>query len=359
MITLLMDNKAFSAALFKWSMRHWREMPWRGCGDPYAIWLSEIILQQTRVSQGTRYWYRFMHAFPTVDRLAAASEDQVLKLWQGLGYYSRARNLHAAAQQIVQRGSFPDTYEEIRQLKGVGDYTAAAIASMAFNLPCAAVDGNVYRILARVFGIYTPINSTQGKQEFQQLADHLCPTDEAGHWNQAMMDFGSLQCTPKNPHCADCPFSEMCEALRTGDIASLPVKDAKIKNRDRYFTYYYITRGEDVLFHRRETNDIWRSLWEPVLIEEAAGPNVDPALLTKHVLTHQTIYARMIHIDATRIPTREPLPYGLPPIDRLLDQYHWASAEERAGYAIPRLVEKLLTAMPGESRDHQRKRTKH
>ncbi len=353
-----MDNKAFSATLFEWSKRHWREMPWRGCGDAYAIWLSEIILQQTRVSQGTKYWHSFMRAFPTVNHLAKASEDQVLKLWQGLGYYSRARNLHAAAQQIVQRGAFPNTYEEIRQLKGVGQYTAAAIASMAFNLPCAAVDGNVYRILARIFGIYTPINSTLGKKEFQLLANNLLAPSDAGHWNQAMMDFGALQCTPKSPKCGSCPFAEICQAFRTNAISELPVKDAKIKHRDRHFTYYYITRGDDVLYHRRNTCDIWNSLWEPVLVEEAYSTTIDPTPEIKHVLTHQTIYGRMIHIDATEIAPNEPLPYGLPPINTLLENYHWATASERASYAIPRLVEKLLLTMPGENREHQGKRIK-
>lgn len=347
-----MDNKAFSAALFKWSMRHWREMPWRGCGDPYAIWLSEIILQQTRVSQGANYWYRFMHAFPTVNSLAKASQEQVLKLWQGLGYYSRARNLHAAARQIAQQGAFPNTYEEIRRLKGVGDYTAAAIASMAYNLPCAAVDGNVYRILARIFGIYTPINTTQGKKEFQLLANNLLAPDDAGHWNQAMMDFGSLQCTPKNPKCDSCPFAEICQAYRTNTISKLPVKDANIKHRDRHFTYYYITRGEDVLIHQRTDNDIWHSLWEPVLVEDAANEALNSIPEIKHVLTHQTIYGRMIHIDATNISPNEALPYGMPPINTLLEKYHWATAEERNHYAIPRLVEKLLATMPDESRDH-------
>lgn len=338
----IMDNKAFSAALFMWAHRHWRELPWRGCGDPYAIWLSEIILQQTRISQGTKYWLRFMHAYPTVADLAAASEDEVLKLWQGLGYYSRARNLHAAARQIVERGAFPDTYQEIRRLKGVGDYTAAAIASMAFGLPHAAVDGNVYRILARIFAISTPIDSTQGKHEFQQLADALCPTDEAGYWNQAMMDFGSLQCKPKGPGCGSCPFADMCEARRLGQTASFPVKEGRVKQRDRYFTYYYITRAHEVLFHRRGTDDIWRSLWEPVLVEGDAASLDNAGRVVKHVLTHQTIYAQLIRIDATRLTDHEPLPYGLPPIAQLLKEYRWATPDEREGYAMPRLMDKLL-----------------
>ena len=178
-----MDNTGFTSAILAWFAHNGRELPWRGIGDPYAIWLSEIILQQTRISQGTAYWHRFMSAYPTVESLAAATEDEVLKLWQGLGYYSRARNLHAAAKSIVAMGGFPDTYEKIRQLKGVGDYTAAAIASMAFGLPYAAVDGNVYRVLARYYAIDTPISTTKGKHQFQLLANQLCPPDEAGTWN--------------------------------------------------------------------------------------------------------------------------------------------------------------------------------
>ena len=242
----------------------------------------------------------------------------------------------------MERGAFPDTYEEIRRLKGVGDYTAAAIASMAFGLPHAAVDGNVYRILARIFAISTPIDSTQGKHEFQQLADALCPTDEAGYWNQAMMDFGALQCKPKGPACGSCPFADMCEARRLGQTASYPVKEGRMKHRDRYFTYYYITRAHEVLFHRRSTDDIWRSLWEPVLVEGDAASLDDAGRVVKHVLTHQTIYAQLIRIDATRLTDHEPLPYGLPPIAQLLKEYRWATPDEREGYAMPRLMDKLL-----------------
>jgi A/G-specific adenine glycosylase len=203
----------FAAILLKWFRENGRDLPWRGTKDPYAIWLSEIILQQTQVKQGWEYWERFMRRWPTVEALAAASEDEVLREWQGLGYYSRARNLHTAAQQIVARGGFPTTIEGIKQLKGVGDYTAAAIGSIAFGLPAAVVDGNVYRVLSRYYGIDTPINTTQGKKEFQALAQSLLPSLDregqgVGLYNQAIMDFGAIKCTPSSPNCQQCPLLE-------------------------------------------------------------------------------------------------------------------------------------------------------
>ncbi|MBR4517186.1 MAG: A/G-specific adenine glycosylase, partial [Bacteroidaceae bacterium] len=189
----------FTSTLLEWYRQNGRALPWRGTSDPYAIWLSEIILQQTRISQGRAYWELFMHRFPRIEDLAAADEDEVIRLWQGLGYYTRARNLLAAARQVVALGAFPRTLEGIRSLKGVGDYTAAAVASMAFGLPAAAVDGNVYRVLSRHFGIATPINTTAGKHEFTQLAQALLPPDAPSAFNQAMMDFGAVQCTPQSP----------------------------------------------------------------------------------------------------------------------------------------------------------------
>ena len=219
---------SFSAVIIHWFRENGRDLPWRETKDPYAIWLSEIILQQTRIAQGWEYWERFMKTYPKVEDLAAASEDDVLKLWQGLGYYSRARNLHTAARQIVELGHFPDTLEGIKALKGVGDYTAAAIGSFAFDIPAAVVDGNVYRVLSRYFGIDTPINSTQGKKEFAALAQSLLPASSAQQlsdtalspvaaYNQGMMDFGAIQCTPQSPKCLVCPLAETCEALRTGN----------------------------------------------------------------------------------------------------------------------------------------------
>ena len=226
------EINGFAQTLLKWFEAYGRELPWRETHDPYAIWLSEIILQQTQVKQGWDYWQRFMRRWPTVNDLAAASEDEVLREWQGLGYYSRARNLHYAARQIVALGHFPDTLEEIKQLKGVGDYTAAAIGSIAFGLPAAVVDGNVYRVLARHFGIATPINSTEGKKEFTALAQSLLPETSAGLYNQAIMDFGAIQCTPQSPKCVVCPLQESCEALRTGKVSTLPVKEKKLKIKE-------------------------------------------------------------------------------------------------------------------------------
>ena len=230
---------SFSAVIIRWFRENGRDLPWRETKDPYAIWLSEIILQQTRIAQGWEYWERFMKTYPKVEDLAAASEDDVLKLWQGLGYYSRARNLHTAAKQIVALGRFPDTLEGIKALKGVGDYTAAAIGSFAFDIPAAVVDGNVYRVLSRYFGIDTPINSTQGKKEFAALAQSLLPASDAASYNQGMMDFGAIQCTPQSPKCLVCPLAETCEALRTGRVEELPVKNKTLKVKMRHLSYIY------------------------------------------------------------------------------------------------------------------------
>ena len=320
-----MTNGSFQSAILRWYADNGRSLPWRETQDPYAIWLSEVILQQTRIAQGTDYWHRFMRRWPTVESLAAATEDEVLKEWQGLGYYSRARNLHAAARQTVVKGGFPHTYEGIRTLKGVGDYTAAAIASIAFGLPHAAVDGNVYRVLSRHFGIYTPINSTGGKKEFQQLADELLPRGKAAAWNQALMDFGALQCTPQSPRCLLCPLQESCYALRTGKIDGLPVKEKKLKRRERFFTYYLLRNNGRTAIRQRKAGDIWQGLWEPFLKEE---PFPKEEAEIKHVLTHQTIYARMMATEATD----NDLPEG----------YQWTDFSDIANYALPRLVEKLL-----------------
>ena len=230
----------FSAVLLQWFKENGRPLPWRQTDDAYAIWLSEVILQQTRIAQGTAYWERFMAQWPSVDDLAAATEDEVLKAWQGLGYYSRARNLHAAARQVVGKGGFPRTFKELKTLKGVGDYTAAAIASFAFGEPVAVVDGNVYRVLSRYFGIDTPIDSTQGKKEFQAMAQSLIPHGEPADYNQAIMDFGAIQCTPASPRCAACPLCETCIAFREHRTEGLPVKSKKVKQRERRFTYLYI-----------------------------------------------------------------------------------------------------------------------
>ena len=331
----------FAQTLLKWFETYGRELPWRETRDPYAIWLSEIILQQTQVKQGWDYWQRFMHRWPTVEDLAAATEDEVLREWQGLGYYSRARNLHYAAQQIVALGHFPNTLEEIKQLKGVGDYTAAAIGSIAFGLPAAVVDGNVYRVLARHFGIATPINSTEGKKEFAALAQSLMPEASAGLYNQAIMDFGAIQCTPQSPKCIVCPLQESCEALRTGKINTLPVKEKKLKIKERHLIYIYIRCQGETAIHRRGEGDIWQGLWEPFLMEDGRWKMDDGrrkmedgrwkmvAKRVKHVLTHQVLTADFYLWETE---TRPELP----------EDYIWIKEEDIDDYGIPRLVDKLL-----------------
>lgn len=244
-------------------------MPWKNEKDPYKIWLSEIILQQTRVEQGLKYYESFVENFPTVTDLAIADEDTVLRLWQGLGYYSRARNLHAAAKYIMQEfdGKFPETYTDILKLKGVGSYTAAAIASFAYNLPHAVVDGNVYRVLARYFGIDTPIDSTKGKKQFEQLATELLPSKQAGIYNQAIMDFGALVCKPQQPECDTCPLKNNCTSYQQSSVDHLPVKQGKISIKERFFHYLVIRNENEVLIQKRTGQDIWKNLYQFPMIE--------------------------------------------------------------------------------------------
>ena len=333
----------FAQTLLKWFETYGRELPWRETSDPYPIWLSEIILQQTQVKQGWNYWQRFMRRWPTVEDLAAATEDEVLREWQGLGYYSRARNLHYAARQIVERGHFPHTIEAIKQLKGVGDYTAAAIGSIAFGLPAAVVDGNVYRVLARHFGIETPINSTEGKKTFAALAQSLLPEASAGLYNQAIMDFGAIQCTPQSPICVVCPLQESCEALRTGKVGQLPVKEKKLKIKARHLIYIYIRCQGETAIHRRGEGDIWQGLWEPVLMEEGRRKMEEGrgkmeeglrcvAKGVKHVLTHQVLTADFYLWETDTKP-------------ELPEDYIWIKEEDIDNYGIPRLVDILLNKL--------------
>lgn len=338
----------FTLTLLDWYKDNGRELPWRNTRDPYAIWLSEIILQQTRVQQGWDYWERFIRRWPTVEALAAATEDEVLREWQGLGYYSRARNLHYAAQQIVAMGSFPTRYEEIRSLKGVGDYTAAAIGSMAFDLPTAVVDGNVYRVLARHFGIDTPINTTEGKKEFTLLAQELLPPTEAASYNQAIMDFGAIQCTPQAPDCQRCPLQESCIAFRNGRVSELPVKLQKLTVKERHLSYLYLRyrpeedrlqgkKGETAL-RRRGKGDIWQGLWEPVDMNEFSPP-ITPTLLkkgVKHVLTHRILFCDFYYLETSQKP-------------ELSEGYQWIPEEKLQQYALPRLMEILFKSLPEES----------
>lgn len=325
----------FANTIISWFQENGRALPWRETKDPYAIWLSEIILQQTRIAQGWEYWERFMAQYPKVEDLAAASEDDVLRLWQGLGYYSRARNLHAAAKQIVALGKFPDTLEDIKSLKGVGDYTAAAIGSFAFDIPAAVVDGNVYRVLSRYFGIDTPINSTQGKKEFAALAQSLIPASDAAAYNQGMMDFGAIQCTPQSPKCLLCPLAETCVALREGRVVELPVKLKTLKVQTRRLAYIYIRCNGEIAIHRRGEGDIWQGLWEPYNVSDlSALPTFDAPLVlkakdVKHVLTHRILLADFYLLETKKRPL-------------LPDDYIWIKESEISEYGIPRLIEILL-----------------
>ena len=320
---------SFTTTILQWFREYGRALPWRETKDAYAIWLSEIILQQTRIEQGRPYWERFMRRWPTVELLAAASEDEVLREWQGLGYYSRARNLHKAARQVVEMGGFPQTLEDIKRLKGVGDYTAAAIGSIAFGLPAAVVDGNVYRVLARHYGIATPINTTEGKREFTALAQELLPKNEASAYNQGIMDFGAMQCTPQSPQCMLCPLQETCVALREGRVNELPVKQKTLKVKERHLTYIYIRYNGMTALHRRGEGDIWQGLYEPWLVDEIPEGARLMRKDVKHVLTHRVIYADFWLWE----PDEQP---ALP------EDYSWIREEEWDDYGVPRLVEIML-----------------
>ncbi|MBQ8486867.1 MAG: A/G-specific adenine glycosylase [Prevotella sp.] len=325
---------SFPQTLLRWFRKNGRELPWRQTRDPYAIWLSEIILQQTQVKQGWAYWERFMRRWPTVGALAAATEDEVLREWQGLGYYSRARNLHTAARQIVAGGGFPTTVDGLRSLKGVGDYTAAAIASFAFDIPAAVVDGNVYRVLSRHYGISTPINTTEGKHEFALLAQSLFPSPQEGagvgsQYNQAIMDFGATQCTPQSPDCTACPLMDTCTAFREGRVGQLPVKLKTLKVRERHLIYIYIRCQGCTAIHRRPAGDIWQGLYEPWLVEQPPRGAVLLRQNVKHVLTHRILYADF-YLWETDIRPQLPA------------DYFWIPEQDMDQYGVPRLIELLL-----------------
>ena len=344
----------FSGSLLPWYREHHRALPWRETKDPYRIWLSEVILQQTRVDQGLAYWKRFVERYPTVKDLAAAHEDDVLKLWQGLGYYSRARNLLAAARQVMDdfAGSFPTDHIELLKLKGVGDYTASAIASICFGQPDAVVDGNVYRVLARVFGIDTPIDSTEGRKRFKVLAQELMDQGHPGDHNQAVMELGATICTPKNYACMLCPLQAKCIAFANGRINELPVKEGVTKTRDRFFNYLHIRTPRGLFMRQRTGKDIWQGLWEPPLIESDA-PLKKAALgkqlaaefgegwrivvgteVVKHVLSHQIIHAGGWEVVR---------PKGFKPLK------HWklVPAGRSDEYAVPRLIERCWILTDG------------
>ena len=339
--------------LLKWFDANRRDLPWRHNPTPYEVWLSEVILQQTRVSQGMDYYLRFIERWPTVVDLAEASEEEVLKMWQGLGYYSRARNLHHCAQQVTSehKGQFPPDYEKLKQLKGIGDYTAAAIASIAFNLPHAVVDGNVYRVLARLYDIDTPININEGQKLFAQLAEDLLNRKQPGLHNQALMEFGALHCTPKNPNCLLCPLQAQCLAFVHQTVMQRPVKLQKVKVTTRYFNYLVIKTNGCIYLHKRSDNDIWKNLYDFPCIESDQPMSVEEVIASEqfkqiienkpftiiktspvfiHKLTHRTILAQFIEIKLEkkllRIETKDlfltpETDLGNFPIPRLIDLY--------------------------------------
>ncbi len=321
-----MESKLFANQLLKWYGHQKRELPWRNTKDPYFIWLSEIILQQTRIIQGLPYFNRFVESFPTVHDLASAPESEVLRLWQGLGYYSRARNLHSCAQMIVNEfdGQFPAEYEELLKLKGVGKYTAAAIASFAFDAPHAVVDGNVFRVLSRIFGIKDDISEAKSFAVFEKKANSLIPKDKSSEFNQAIMDFGAIQCSPKKPACALCPFSENCFAFNNGLIDQLPVKTKKVKVKKRHFAYLVFEFEDQFLLKERGPKDIWQGLYDFPLLDSEKELSEEDVMnkisvngnaltlshvspLIKHVLTHRHIFARFYRLEVKDLDTFEQL----------------------------------------------------
>lgn len=338
----------FTLALLKWNKENnTRAMPWKGEKDPYKIWLSEIILQQTRVEQGWDYYNRFITTFPTVQQLAKAPENKVFKLWEGLGYYSRCKNLIVTAKKISQeyKGVFPNEYEDILQLKGVGPYTAAAIASFAFNLPHAVVDGNVFRVLARYFNNATAIDSTAGKKIFTELAAALLDKKQPGLYNQAIMDFGAVICKPQQPLCVSCPLHKNCLAYANGTVSHLPVKEKKLNVKSRWFYYVIAQYNNEVLVKKRTAGDIWENLYEFVLYEAASpldNSQVENLTILKTIsrikrpavnwvssaykqkLTHQIIYGQFINISLTQKTTPE--------------GYEWVPFSHLSKLAFPKII---------------------
>ena len=346
------QDNFFANMLLEWYDVYRRELPWRGETDAYRIWVSEIILQQTQVVQGWGYYRRFVEHFPNVVSLARAEEDEVLKLWEGLGYYSRARNLYAAAKQIVAAGEgFPRTYEAVRALKGVGDYTAGAICSLAFGLPVAAVDGNGYRVLTRCFGIADAVDTAIGQRTVKELAQSLVPNMRPGDFNQAMMDLGAKVCVPR-PQCNDCPLVDMCVAHAEGRETAYPKKRGKTKVTERRMAYVVVRRGEDVLIRRREGRDVWRGLYEYVLVD---GGTKEPDLMDNAVLQSlwqtergvlKTLRQGIKHVLSHRRLTVDFYELVLSTETELSEQakaegYFFVSRERLNEYAFPTLFNKV------------------
>lgn len=351
MLTDAFDDE-FREGLLRWAATIHRPMPWKGEKDPYLIWLSEIILQQTRVEQGLPYFEKFKAAYPQVKDLAAAPQDEVMKLWEGLGYYSRARNLQAAARMVSEQwgGQFPADHAALLQLPGVGPYTAAAIASFAFNLPYAVLDGNVFRILARVFGIDTPIDTGPGKKIFSALAQRLLHKEQPAAYNQAIMDFGALQCVPKKPDCTTCPFHHRCVAFQNGTVEQLPTKAKKLVRKVRYFHYFIIQWEGQLLLRKRTNKDIWQQLYEFPLVE---ADKLDYKQWEKSNLWEQLQLPAGLPVQRTAGPFRQQLTHqsivGIfreltlsQPPQFLPDQYLVVNRKNLSKFAFPKLIDCYL-----------------
>jgi A/G-specific adenine glycosylase len=347
----------FKSIIIDWYNSNKRDLPWRKTTDPYRIWVSEVILQQTRVAQGVGYYHRFIEAFPDIFHLALAEEDTVMKLWQGLGYYTRARNLQKGAKHVVENysGKLPSTYNELITIPGIGPYSAGAIASFAFKQVVPAIDGNVYRVIARIFGVFSSPFTSRGKKDFTEIVTELIDINRPDVFNQSLLDFGALQCIPKGPKCDLCPFAEYCYAFRNNLVLSLPVRAKKIATRQRYFVYIMVKRGSLTLISKRKGKDIWHSLYEFPMIETDAPPSVEQVHLNpkwqllfkginttikhispelKHVLSHQVLYARFIVVEVDRFS------------EFLMNEYMVVNINEIHTYSTPVLIESYLAAEP-------------
>ena len=338
----------FNLLIINWYRQNKRNLPWRLTKDPYKIWLSEIILQQTKVDQGLNYYVKFCNNYPTIQDLANAEEQQILTDWQGLGYYSRARNLHTTAKTILNtyNGTFPNTYDNILKLKGVGSYTAAAISSFAFDLPHAVVDGNVYRVLSRLYDLDTPIDSSEGIKQFNYLANELLNKKHPAEHNQAIMEFGALQCTPTNPNCTSCPLAQTCLAQKKGTISQRPVKKSKTKVRNRYLHFLHIETEDQIIITQRTEKDIWQNMFQFPLIEKTSLEELsvvqaeieltynikisDVKSNIKHILSHQHLYTTFWKTNTIPEKIRSDKAYFIIPKEAL------------TSYPIPRVIDRYF-----------------
>ena len=338
-------SESFAKELLSWYQKNKRDLPWRKSKDPYKIWLSEIILQQTRIDQGLPYYNKFIDSYPSIKHLAVAPRDEVMKLWQGLGYYSRCRNLHETAKVVWEeyQGEFPTNYVDLLKLKGIGPYTAAAIASICFKEPVAVVDGNVNRFISRYFQVVDAVNSTQGKKVIKNLVNELIDKNNPGDFNQAVMEFGATVCLPKNPNCGSCTFKNSCLAFANNQVHELPLKIKKRKPSPRYMNYFIVIFRDEVFIRKREAGDIWEGLFEPLLIEKDSMDTqimmsdiiqgeydlIGTEIELKHVLTHRIIYSRFQVLYINRK-------------ESLRSEGMWVKLEDLKKFPVPRLIDKYI-----------------